>query len=155
MMSYSAIKGAAIWNYIGRLVELLCSSTLDKAYRAIVLQEISNTCHLEYRRAQAIFKRHVQTASGSKWFKRVSNVYDDVGNARVTMRGDPAEPRHPTIRVVIDIRGIQKIERLPLQTGYYQGGSQSQAYILEDDNILCSAWVHAKVVLLYACQMKH
>ncbi|OAA44734.1 ipa protein [Cordyceps fumosorosea ARSEF 2679] len=86
---HSAIQGAAIWNYIGRLLELLSSSTLDKAYRAIVLQELSNTCHLEYRRAQSIFKRNVQTASGSKWFKRVSNMYDDVGNARVTMRGNP------------------------------------------------------------------
>ncbi|KAF2103130.1 hypothetical protein NA57DRAFT_63799 [Rhizodiscina lignyota] len=61
----------------------------DKIYRAIILQEISNVCHLEYGRAQALFKCHVQTATGNKWFKRISNVYDKAGNARVAMKGDP------------------------------------------------------------------
>jgi hypothetical protein len=84
---HSAIKGAAIWNYMCRLLELLETSA-DKSHRAIILQEVSNICHLEYTRVQALFKRHVSTASGSKWFKRVSNVYDN-GNARVTMKGDP------------------------------------------------------------------
>jgi hypothetical protein len=86
---HSAIKGLAIWNYIGRLLELLESLATDKVCRAIGLQEISNICHLEYSRTQALFKRHVQASSGSKWFKRVSNVYDNAGNPRVTMKGNP------------------------------------------------------------------
>ncbi|RYP46775.1 hypothetical protein DL768_007064 [Monosporascus sp. mg162] len=84
---HSAVKSAAIWNYMCRLLEILKVLT-DKSHRAIVLQEISNLCHMEYTRAQAIFKRHVSTRTGSKWFKRVSNAYDN-GNARVTMKGNP------------------------------------------------------------------
>lgn len=64
---HGAVKGATIWSYTSRLLDLLeSSSTTDKVYRAILLQEISNICHLEYGRAQAIFKRHVQTGTGSK-----------------------------------------------------------------------------------------
>lgn len=88
---HNAVKGAAIWNYISRLLDLLESSATDKSYRAIVLQETSNICHLEYGRAQALFKRHVQTGMGSKRFKRVSNAYDNAGNARVSMKGNPAD----------------------------------------------------------------
>ncbi|KIW25228.1 uncharacterized protein PV07_08424 [Cladophialophora immunda] len=87
---YNAIKAVAIWSYIGRLLDLLVSQpATDKTFRAIILQEISNVCHLEFSRAQALFKRNVQTATGVKWFKRMSNVYDKAGNARVTMKGDP------------------------------------------------------------------
>ncbi len=88
---HSATKGAAIWNYIGRLLEFLENSSADKVYRAVVLQEISNICHLEYDRTQALFKRHVQTGTASKWFKRVSNVYDNANIARVTMKGKPED----------------------------------------------------------------
>ncbi len=84
---HSAVRSAAIWNYMCRLLELLKSST-DKSYRATILQEISNLCHLEYTRAQAIFRRHVATGTGSKWFKRLSNTSDN-GNARVTIKGNP------------------------------------------------------------------
>ncbi|KAI8632889.1 hypothetical protein F5Y19DRAFT_419350 [Xylariaceae sp. FL1651] len=83
---HSAVKGAAIWNYMCRLLELL-RGTLEKPQRAIILQDISNLCHLEYSRAQALFKRHVSTGTGSKWFKRVSNAHDN-GNARVALKGN-------------------------------------------------------------------
>ncbi|RVX73553.1 hypothetical protein B0A52_02441 [Exophiala mesophila] len=86
---YNAIKAAAIWNYIHRLLVLLASqAAADKICRGVVLQEISNVCHLEYSRARALFKRNVQTASGVKWSKRISNVYDKAGNAKVTMNAD-------------------------------------------------------------------
>ncbi|RYO94287.1 hypothetical protein DL762_000611 [Monosporascus cannonballus] len=84
---HSAVKSAAIWNYMCRLLEILKGLT-DKSHRAIVLQEISNLCRMEYTRAQAIFKRHVSTGTGSKWFKRVSNAFNN-GNARVIMKGNP------------------------------------------------------------------
>ena len=87
---YNAVKAAAIWNYISSLLDLLASPpAADKIYRAIILQEISNVCHLEYNRGQALFKRNVQTATGVKWFKRIANVYDKAGNARVIMNADP------------------------------------------------------------------
>ncbi|KAM7197295.1 hypothetical protein V8F33_005723 [Rhypophila sp. PSN 637] len=61
------------------------------AARAPVLQEIANVCNLEYNRAQAHFKRHVQTATGLKFFKRFSNSHDNAGNARVGLKGDPTK----------------------------------------------------------------
>jgi len=87
---HNAVRTAAIWNYLGRLLELLASGP-DKVFRPIILQEVSNACHLEYNRAQAAFKRQVQTGTGGKWFKRVSNVSDKAGNALVTMKGNPEE----------------------------------------------------------------
>ncbi|KAK7419619.1 hypothetical protein QQX98_003210 [Neonectria punicea] len=82
------VKGAAMWKYICNLLELLEATTGDKAHRAVILQEISNICHLEYTRTQAIFKRHVQSGTGQKWFKRTSGNKD---NVKVTMRGKPEE----------------------------------------------------------------
>ena len=88
---HSLVKGAAIWTYISRLLDLLSNPNIDKMYRTIVLQEVSNICHLEYRRAQSLFKRHVQSGSGAKWFRRSSNAYDKEGNVRVNMKCSPEE----------------------------------------------------------------
>ncbi|KAK4213483.1 ipa protein [Rhypophila decipiens] len=88
---HTAVQTAAIWNYLGRLLEYLGTLPRDKAARAPVLQEIANVCNLEYNRAQAHFKRHIQTASGLKFFKRLSNSYDKAGNARVGLKGDPTK----------------------------------------------------------------
>ncbi|TGJ87658.1 hypothetical protein E0Z10_g1154 [Xylaria hypoxylon] len=84
---HNSVRGAAIWNYVCRLLELPKTST-DKSHRTIILQEISNVCHLEYSRAQAILKRQMSIASSSRWFKRVSNAYDN-GNARIILKGKP------------------------------------------------------------------
>ncbi|CAG8886281.1 unnamed protein product [Penicillium egyptiacum] len=88
---HSSIKGAAIWKYIASVLELLEKSAEDRACRAILLQEISNICHLEFSRAQTLFKRHVQSATGSKWFKRTSNMYDSTGNPRVAVKRNPED----------------------------------------------------------------
>lgn len=72
----------ASWN-----LELL-NSTTDKFYQSIILQEISNICHLEFARAQAVFKRQVQIGSGIKCFKRMSNSFDKAGNPRVNIKSD-------------------------------------------------------------------
>ncbi|TVY90703.1 hypothetical protein LAWI1_G004706 [Lachnellula willkommii] len=87
-MIHNAVIGAAIWDYLCRLLQLLIDGSNDNKYRSIILQEISNVSHLEYGRVQKLFKRQVQTFSGSKYFKRVSGVYDN-GVARVSMKGKP------------------------------------------------------------------
>lgn len=88
---HSSVQGVAIWAYLFRLIKLLEGSTTDKAYRALVLQEISNICQLEFNRAQNVFKRHIQIYTAAKWFKRISNAYDNSGNARVHMKGNPGD----------------------------------------------------------------
>lgn len=45
-----AVKTIAIWDYILRLLELL-GDTSDKVQRSLAMQELSNVCNLEYRRA--------------------------------------------------------------------------------------------------------
>lgn len=85
----NAVEEVAIWQYLTSLLEHLKTSTADKAYRSLVVQEIANICQLELSRAQALFKRHIQIWLGHKWFKRISNAYDSIGNARVTMKGNP------------------------------------------------------------------
>ncbi|KAH7149980.1 hypothetical protein B0J13DRAFT_583377 [Dactylonectria estremocensis] len=73
---HCAIKDDAMWKYIERLLDFLESATLDKVHRTVVLQEISNTCHLEYGRAQSLFKHFVQTGTGRKWLRRIADKYD-------------------------------------------------------------------------------
>ncbi|KAK7750557.1 hypothetical protein SLS62_007533 [Diatrype stigma] len=84
---HNAVRGAAIWNYMCRLLELFKCCSI-KSQQTLILQEISNLCHLEYTRAQTVFRRHVATGTGRKWFKRISNAQDN-GNARVGIKGDP------------------------------------------------------------------
>jgi hypothetical protein len=82
---HSAVQGAAVWDYICRLLELLEKQVTDDVYYAISMQEIANVCHLEFARAQALFKRQVQTGTGAKFFKRQSGAHDGAGNALVSM----------------------------------------------------------------------
>ncbi|KLO92189.1 Uncharacterized protein LW93_7818 [Fusarium fujikuroi] len=88
---HHAIQGIAIWESITSLLDLLEKPSSDKLYKSTILQELSNLCHFEYARTQALYKRRVSTGSGSKWFKRLSNVYDKAGNAKVSMKGKPEE----------------------------------------------------------------
>ncbi|KAF5618616.1 asparaginase 3 [Fusarium sp. NRRL 52700] len=88
---HHAVQGIAIWESITTLVDLLEKISTDKLYKSTILQELSNMCHFEYARTQALFKRQVSTRTGSKWFKRISNVYDNKGNAKVSMKGKPEE----------------------------------------------------------------
>jgi hypothetical protein len=85
---HNAIVGAAIWGYIHGIMQALVDGPNDRVYKGIMLQELSNVCHLEYRRAQNLFKRHVQAYRGAKFFKRISGVFDD-GHARVKMKAKP------------------------------------------------------------------
>ncbi|CAI4213079.1 unnamed protein product [Parascedosporium putredinis] len=87
----NTVQGVAIWEYITGAMELFAKPGHDKAYRAMLLQELSNVCQMEYERTQAVFKRQVQTASGDKYIKRVSNAYDKAGNAKVSMKGKPED----------------------------------------------------------------
>ncbi|WAO84637.1 Ipa protein [Fusarium falciforme] len=84
------IQAGATWAYITRCIELLEGST-NKAYRGTILQELSNVCHLQYSRAQAQFKRHPATGSGSKRFRRIANQFDKAGNSRLHMKVNVAE----------------------------------------------------------------
>ncbi|KAF9764609.1 hypothetical protein IL306_002778 [Fusarium sp. DS 682] len=88
---HHAVQGIAIWESITGLLDLLEKPSTDKLYKSTMLQELSNMCHFEYARTQALFKRQVSTGTGSKWFKRISKVYDSAGNAKVSMKGKPEE----------------------------------------------------------------
>ncbi|KAK1993732.1 hypothetical protein LX36DRAFT_242556 [Colletotrichum falcatum] len=88
---HNAVKEAAVWDYIHQLLARLETLNNDKAHRTIILQEISNVCQLAYVSAQGLFKRHIQSKTGAKWYKRVSNASDSAGNARVTLKGNPGD----------------------------------------------------------------
>ncbi|KAM4058678.1 ipa protein [Hirsutella rhossiliensis] len=86
-----ANRSAAIWNYITHLLELLESCTADEAFRGTLLQEISNACHVEYSRAQALVRQYIQTTIGVHCFETASKAYDEAGNPRISMRGKPED----------------------------------------------------------------
>ncbi|KAF4959532.1 hypothetical protein FGADI_1599 [Fusarium gaditjirri] len=88
---HHAVQGIAIWESITCLLDLLEKQSTDKLYKYKILQELSNMSHFEYARTQALFKRQVSTRTGSKWFKRISNAYDNSGNAKISMKGKPEE----------------------------------------------------------------
>ena len=82
---HGSIQETANWDYIHRLLKLLEAKPNDKAYWAVILQELSNTCHHEYSRAKARFRRHFQAATGRKLFRRQSGMQDKAGNVLVKM----------------------------------------------------------------------
>ncbi len=84
---HSAVQGAAVWDYICRLLQLFPTQTAaDAVHQAIGLQELANICQLEFARAQSLFKCRVQTGMGAKFFKRQPGVYDGAGRARVATK---------------------------------------------------------------------
>lgn len=87
----ASVKVIAIWEHIIRLLRLL-EDMNDKVKRPLILQELSNTCHLEYRRAQDAFKRQVSTMHGvaSKRFRRITTGGAQ-GVSKVSMKGQPAD----------------------------------------------------------------
>ncbi|KAF5617606.1 uncharacterized protein FTJAE_12624 [Fusarium tjaetaba] len=88
---HHAVQGIAIWESITDLLNLLEQPSTDKLYKSTILQELSNMCHFEYTRTQALFKRQVSTGTGSKWFRRLSKVFGHSGNVKVSMKGKPEE----------------------------------------------------------------
>jgi hypothetical protein len=86
----TAVKTIAIWDYILRLLQLL-EDGIDKIKRGLVMQELSNICHLEFRRAQESFKRSVapQGYVASKRFKRLTD--NASGQSKIVMKGQPAD----------------------------------------------------------------
>ncbi|TEY73031.1 hypothetical protein BOTCAL_0084g00100 [Botryotinia calthae] len=85
---HNMATGAATWDYMHRLLQVLAEKPDDKIARTILLQEVSNVAHLEFCRAQKDFKRYAALGKNTKYFKRVSGKYDD-GFARVLLKQDP------------------------------------------------------------------
>jgi hypothetical protein len=86
----TAVKTVAIWDYILRLLQLL-EGGIDKVKRGLIMQELSNICHLEFRRAQENFKRNVapQVHVAGKRFKRMTDKAS--GQSKIGMKGQPAD----------------------------------------------------------------
>jgi len=118
----TAVKAIAVWDYILRLLQLLDDAT-DKVKRGLIMQELSNTCHLEYRRAQDSFKRKIAPPPciGGKRFKRMTDKAS--GQFKIVMKGQPAEctvsdPQlhyilrlcHPDTSAAAAVQWIQKLD---------------------------------------------
>ncbi|KAF7908186.1 uncharacterized protein EAF01_003941 [Botrytis porri] len=85
---HNMATGAATWDYMHRLLQLLAEKPDDKIASTILLQEASNVAHLEFYRVQKVFKRYAALGTDAKYFKRFSGKYDD-GFARVSLKQDP------------------------------------------------------------------
>lgn len=81
---HSAVKGATIWNCAYCLLQLVAEFT-EKAHKVVLLQELSNICHIEYTRTQDTLRRYLATGTGSKWLRRVSNSKE----TRLVTKSDP------------------------------------------------------------------
>ncbi|OIW32559.1 hypothetical protein CONLIGDRAFT_699375 [Coniochaeta ligniaria NRRL 30616] len=85
---HESLKEWAIWECIFRLVQLFEANN-DRHLRSLISHELSDVCMMEFRRAQAYLKRHIQTGAGAECFTRVSSVQDSAGNATVKMNVRP------------------------------------------------------------------
>ncbi|KAK4202034.1 hypothetical protein QBC40DRAFT_322575 [Triangularia verruculosa] len=85
---HTAVQDSAIWGYLAGLLELLNSGAVkgEKNKRVVVIQEISNVCHVEFTRNQRLLRRMIQTDMATGLFRRHSNAYGKAGNVRVTVR---------------------------------------------------------------------
>ncbi|KAK5705489.1 hypothetical protein LTR97_002608 [Elasticomyces elasticus] len=84
----SAVKIISTWDYIARLMRMR-DGLDDKVKRPLIMQELSNTCHLEYRRAQAAFRRQV-----SSNFREAVNCFRRIttdGTSRIAIKGQPSD----------------------------------------------------------------
>ncbi|KAK3657546.1 hypothetical protein LTR56_002321 [Elasticomyces elasticus] len=115
-----SVKIIFTWDYIIRLVRML-DGLDDKVKRPLLIQELSNTCHLEYRRAQAAFRRQMSQNLGvaGKCFRRITAGE----TSRVVIKGQPsdftvADPQlhyilrlcHPDTNHVNAAQWIQKLD---------------------------------------------
>ncbi|KAK6376251.1 hypothetical protein LTR81_027841 [Elasticomyces elasticus] len=84
----NAVKIISTWDYITRLIRML-DGVDDKVKKPVIMQELSNTCHLEYRRAQTAFRHEVSPtlAVAGKSFKRITTGE----TSRIAMKGQPAD----------------------------------------------------------------
>ncbi|KAK4914046.1 hypothetical protein LTR49_017662 [Elasticomyces elasticus] len=83
-----AVKTIFTWDYVVRLVRML-DGLDDKVKRPLLVQELSNTCHLEYRRAQTAFRRQISTTMGvaGKCFRRITAG----DTSKVAIKGQPSD----------------------------------------------------------------
>lgn len=88
-MVTSAVQAIADWDHILRLLQLL-ESFSSKSKRPIILDELANACHLEYRRAQAALKRQMSSpfSFASKSFQRNGTSQD---MPKIKIKGRPAD----------------------------------------------------------------
>jgi hypothetical protein len=86
----TAVKTISVWDYILCLLQLL-EDGIEKKKRGLIMQELSNVCHLDFRRAQESFKRNIAPLGyvASKRFKRVTD--NASGQSKIVMKGQPAD----------------------------------------------------------------
>lgn len=84
------VRGIAIWDYIIRLLQEY-DRAREKLKQSFILQELSNTCHLEYHRSQDNLKRKVAPYChfAGKYFKRTTN--NASGQPKIVMKVQPAD----------------------------------------------------------------
>ncbi|WYZ40899.1 hypothetical protein EsH8_IV_001240 [Colletotrichum jinshuiense] len=95
-VAHGIYKDGVTWHYINFLLTILKrrgapNDVEDHACVALILQELANVCDLKHRDKQEFFKRQVQSGIASKWFKRVPDVHDDLGNAHVVLKNHPGD----------------------------------------------------------------
>lgn len=82
----NAVKVIVTWEYIVRLVRML-EGLDDKVKWPLIVQELSNTCHLEYRRAQAEFRRQMTTDRDARCFRRITTG----DTSKIAIKGQPSD----------------------------------------------------------------
>ncbi|KXS94242.1 hypothetical protein AC578_10103 [Pseudocercospora eumusae] len=85
-----AVKAIVTWEYIVRLIRTLEGDSInDKVRRTLVAQELSNTCHLEYRRAQSAFRRQMSQPFGvaAKSFRRITTG----DTSKIAIKAQPSD----------------------------------------------------------------
>lgn len=85
---HDAVMGTAVWDILCVLVSNFLDSQNGHT-QSIVAQEIANICKYESDRIRAHLKRAAQVGIGQKFFKRLSNVFDNA-TPRISLKTIPS-----------------------------------------------------------------
>ncbi|OHE92491.1 hypothetical protein CORC01_12209 [Colletotrichum orchidophilum] len=74
-------------------IHILENSQKTAKRREFLAQELSNVLHLKFLKSQGEVKRIVQCFKAEKYFERVPDTYDNLGNEAVVLKDGPIEKR--------------------------------------------------------------
>ena len=101
-MIHDKVASIATWHYICRLLQLIIDQPDDLILKAIVLQELANVCHMEYRRVRRHLRHSLQLGSCQKHFERVPGGLED-GITLVKVKSKPDTKRDPHTHYLLSL----------------------------------------------------
>ncbi|KAL2065142.1 hypothetical protein VTL71DRAFT_4283 [Oculimacula yallundae] len=100
-MTKDLVEGVTVSEYIHRLLLIVDQTSYDESLRKVVLQELSNVCHMEYRRVRRQFRHSLQRGH-AKYLVRIPGGLED-GITQVQVMNKPDLKRDPQLHYLLSL----------------------------------------------------